>query len=61
MGATREYPLHVLTRHLWQWAHDFGTLDHWRSIVLESVAAAGADDYYALITSGTASTTGGSQ
>jgi acyl-CoA dehydrogenase len=61
MGVTREYPLHVLTRHLWQWAHDFGTLDRWRSTLLEYVDAAGADGYYPLITSGTTPETGNSQ
>jgi acyl-CoA dehydrogenase len=53
MGVTREYPLHVVTRHLWQWSHEHGTAAFWRSVVLASISAAGADGYYPLITGGT--------
>jgi len=49
MGVTREYPLHVITRHLWQWGHDYGSLPYWRDVLLDSVRRAGADDYYPLI------------
>ncbi|WP_342000259.1 acyl-CoA/acyl-ACP dehydrogenase [Microbacterium sp. LWH7-1.2] len=49
MGVTREYPLHVVTRHLWQWAHDYGSLSLWRGVVLDAVRAGGADGYYPLI------------
>ena len=52
MGVTREYPLHVITRHLWQWSHEFASSSIWQQTVLDAVRDAGADDYYPLITGG---------
>lgn len=51
MGVTREYPLHQLTRRLWSWRHEWGTTKQWRQRLGHSVAAAGADSMFDLVTS----------
>ena len=51
MGFTREYPLQVFTRRLWTWRDDFGSETQWAEELGAMVAAGGADDYWACLTS----------
>ena len=43
MGVTREYRLHHLSRRLWAWRHEHGTVKWWRRQLGVDVAKAGAD------------------
>ena len=43
MGVTREYRLHHLSRRLWAWRHEHGTVKWWRRQLGADVAKAGAD------------------
>jgi acyl-CoA dehydrogenase len=50
MGVTREYPLHLFTRRLWSWRHEYRAARHWRRDLARQVAVAGADDFFATVT-----------
>ncbi len=43
MGYTAEYPLHRLTRAIWQWREDFGNESWWSRRLGADVCRAGAD------------------
>ena len=43
MGYTAEYPLHRLTRAIWQWREDFGNEDWWSRRLGQQVCRNGAD------------------
>ncbi len=43
MGFTAEYPLHRLTRAIWQWREDFGNEDWWSRRLGQRVCRNGAD------------------
>jgi acyl-CoA dehydrogenase len=52
MGMTQEYPLHHLSRRLWAWRAEYGDDHFWSTRLGGAVAAAGADQLYPAITSG---------
>jgi len=43
MGYTAEYPLHRLTRAIWQWREDYGNETWWSRRLGEQVCSVGAD------------------
>lgn len=43
MGYTAEYPLHRLTRAIWQWREDYGNEIWWSRRLGDEVCSAGAD------------------
>jgi acyl-CoA dehydrogenase len=49
MGVTREYRLHHLSRRLWAWRHEHGTVLRWRRQLGDDVIAAGADALFPAI------------
>jgi acyl-CoA dehydrogenase len=49
MGVTREYRLHHLSRRLWAWRHEHGTVKWWRRQLGADVAEAGADALFPTI------------
>ena len=49
MGVTREYRLHHLSRRLWSWRHEHGTVLRWRRQLGGDVIAAGADALFPAI------------
>ena len=51
IGFAAEYPLHLFTKNLWFWRDDFGSETEWAERLGELVAAKGADDYWAMLTS----------
>lgn len=46
IGFTEEYPLHHLTRRLWQWRSDFGNDAHWSRFLGDRVIERGADSFW---------------
>ncbi len=46
IGFTQDYPLHPLTRRLWQWRSEFGNDAHWAGVLGREVAARGADAFW---------------
>ncbi|WP_109526578.1 MULTISPECIES: acyl-CoA dehydrogenase family protein [Nocardia] len=54
MGATREYPLHHLTRRLWAWSREYGDGARWAREIGDEVVAGGPDRLWPLITGGSA-------
>jgi len=52
MGYTAEYPLHRLTRSIWQWREDFGNEAWWSRRLGEKVSAAGADTLWPSLAAG---------
>ena len=50
MGVTREYPLHLYSRRLWAWRHEYGKAGAWRRQLGIDVAAGGADTFFATVT-----------
>ena len=52
MGMTREYPLHHLSRRLWAWRTEYGGEHEWSTRIGRTVAAAGADRLYPIVTGG---------
>jgi acyl-CoA dehydrogenase len=50
MGFTREHPLNLRTRRLWQWRDDFGTEGEWQARLGRRFAQAGADRVWSEIT-----------
>ena len=55
MGATREYPLHHLSRRLWAWRAEYGDAQ-WPALLGDALIEHGADDLYDVIADGSAST-----
>lgn len=51
IGFTKEYPLHPITRRLWAARSEFGGDSHWAAVLGTRVAAAGADQFWAELTS----------
>ena len=54
MGMTQEYRLHHFSRRLWAWRSEYGGEQHWSRRLGQTVAAAGADRLYPVITGGSA-------
>lgn len=52
MGYTAEYPLHRLTRAIWQWREDFGNEDWWSRRLGQQVCQAGADALWPTLAGG---------
>lgn len=50
MGFTREHSLHCGTRRLWSWRDEFGNESYWQQRLGRSVASAGADALWPLLT-----------
>jgi acyl-CoA dehydrogenase len=50
MGVTREYPLHLYSRWLLAWRHEYGRARAWRRQLGVDVAAAGADTFFPTVT-----------
>ena len=50
MGMTQEYPLHLLSRALWSWRHEYGQARSWRGQVGTMAIEKGADGLFSLIT-----------
>jgi acyl-CoA dehydrogenase len=51
MGFTKEYGLHFLTRRLWSWREEYGNDSEWSEFLGRRLAAGGADQLWAGITS----------
>lgn len=49
IGFTHEYTLHHYTRRLWAWRDDFGGEPYWEGRIGESIAKAGADELWGII------------
>jgi acyl-CoA dehydrogenase len=54
MGMTQEYPLHHFSRRLWAWRSEYGDEQYWSRRLGRTVAGAGADRLYPVITGGSA-------
>lgn len=52
MGFTAEYPLHRLTRAIWQWREDFGNEDWWSRRLGAQVCRNGADELWPTLAGG---------
>jgi acyl-CoA dehydrogenase len=52
MGMTQEYRLHHFSRRLWAWRSEYGDEHLWAARLGAAIAAAGADELYPAITSG---------
>ncbi len=52
MGFTAEYPLHRLTRAIWQWREDFGNEDWWSRRLGQQVCRNGADALWPALAGG---------
>ena len=52
MGFTAEYPLHRLTRAIWQWREDFGNETWWSRRLGAQVCEAGADALWPRLAAG---------
>ena len=52
MGFTAEYPLHRLTRAIWQWREDFGNEAWWSRRLGTQVCEAGADALWPRLAAG---------
>ena len=52
MGYTAEYPLHRLTRAIWQWREDFGNEDWWSRRLGAQVCRDGADALWPTLAGG---------
>ena len=52
MGFTAEYPLHRLTRAIWQWREDFGNEDWWSRRLGQQVCRNGADELWPTLADG---------
>ena len=52
MGFTAEYPLHRLTRAIWQWREDFGNEDWWSRRLGQRICRNGADELWPVLTGG---------
>ncbi|MBR9909226.1 MAG: acyl-CoA dehydrogenase [Gammaproteobacteria bacterium] len=52
IGFTHEYSLHLLTRRLWSWRSEFGSLTYWSDQLGQAVCGAGVKLYWPTITSG---------
>ena len=52
MGYTAEYPLHRLTRAIWQWREDFGNEDWWSRRLGAQVCRNGADALWPTLAGG---------
>ncbi|MXW92376.1 MAG: hypothetical protein F4114_04430 [Rhodospirillaceae bacterium] len=52
MGYTAEYPLHRLTRAIWQWREDCGNEDWWSRRLGAQVCRAGADALWPTLAGG---------
>ena len=52
MGFTAEYPLHRLTRAIWQWREDFGNEAWWSRRLGTQVCEAGADALWPTLAGG---------
>jgi len=50
MGYTREHTLHYSTRRLWSWRDEFGNETYWQSRLGRTIAAAGADTLWSMLT-----------
>ncbi len=50
MGYTAEYPLHRLSRSIWQWREDFGNETWWSRRLGTKICAAGPDALWAGLT-----------
>ena len=49
IGFTHEYNLHHFTRRLWTWRDDFGGESYWEGRIGDSIAKAGADELWGII------------
>jgi acyl-CoA dehydrogenase len=54
MGMTQEYRLHHFSRRLWAWRTEYGDENRWAARLGAAIAAAGAENLYPAITSGSA-------
>ena len=52
MGYTAEYPLHRLTRAIWQWREDCGNEDWWSRRLGAQVCRNGADALWPTLAGG---------
>lgn len=52
MGYTAEYPLHRLTRAIWQWCEDCGNEDWWSRRLGAQICRNGADTLWPTLTGG---------
>ncbi len=52
MGMTREYPLHLLTRRLWAWRHEYGTSRQWSRRLGHLAVSTGPDALFPLVAGG---------
>ena len=52
IGMTREYPLHLLTRRLWAWRHEYGTSRQWSRRLGQLAMNTGPDGLFPLIAGG---------
>lgn len=50
IGFTHEYPLHLLTRRLWSWRSEFGSLSFWSKRLGRQACAVGADGFWHMLT-----------
>ena len=50
IGTTREHQLHEFTRAALAWRSDYGSVDHWDSVVTDAALAAGGTGLWSLIT-----------
>jgi acyl-CoA dehydrogenase len=50
IGMTRDYPLHLLSRALWSWRHEYGQARSWRRQVGVMAVENGPDELFSLIT-----------
>lgn len=50
IGLTREYALHLYTRRLQAWRHEFRSAPHWRRRLGNRLAAGGADSLFPTLT-----------
>jgi acyl-CoA dehydrogenase len=46
IGATVEYPLHLLTRSIWAWREDFGSEAEWSRLLGRWAAARGGSELW---------------
>ncbi len=52
MGMTQEYRLHLSTRRLWAWRHEWGSSRHWASVLGGELVAGGAAGLWEAVASG---------
>jgi len=50
IGTTREHRLHEFTRAALAWRSDYGSVDHWDSVVTDAALAAGGSGLWSIIT-----------